>query len=62
MRQSVTAISHTNAGTSIPPSPEPADIMAIAFVLRVTNQLATVVVTTRKVPNDKPRVIRVNAT
>ena len=61
VRQSVVAISHTIAGTSNPPMAEPADIMDIALVRLDTNQLATVVVITRNVPNDSPSVITVKA-
>ena len=56
VRQSVVAISHITTGTSTPPMPEPAIVNDSAFDLFATNQLATVVVTIRNVPNDSPTV------
>ena len=56
VRQSVVAISHTISGTRTPPMPEPAIVMDSARDRCATNQLATVVVTTRNVPNESPSV------
>ena len=61
VRQSVAAMSQTIAGTSSPPMADPADMMDMALVRLDTNQLATVVVMTRNVPNDSPIVMMVNA-
>ena len=59
--QSVAAINHTSSGTKTPPNADPAIVIDIARDLFCTNQFATVVVTTKNVPNDRPMVIIVKA-